>query len=137
MQKYCFCWGSSCLCVMSLLYFIAWFGDRHNLVYIVVCMLWCRVCHWIFILPTLCDLTGTTLAGAYKLVLYRNVMYCFACSFYFKGIGLVIVNASVWQMLRGSIIVFTGILSVLFLKRKLKCFHWVGILLVVVQTFVI
>ncbi|XP_062503729.1 solute carrier family 35 member F6-like isoform X2 [Corticium candelabrum] len=89
------------------------------------------VCHWIFILPTLCDLTGTTLAGAYKLVLYRNVMYCFACSFYFKGIGLVIVNASVWQMLRGSIIVFTGILSVLFLKRKLKCFHWVGILLVV------
>jgi drug/metabolite transporter (DMT)-like permease len=47
------------------------------------------------------------------------------------GIGLVVVNASVWQMFRGSLIVFTGVLSVLFLKRRLKCFHWVGILIVV------
>lgn len=50
------------------------------------------------------------------------------------GIGLVIVDASVWQMLRGSIIVFTGILSVVFLKRKLKLFHWVGVSVVVVGT---
>ena len=28
------------------------------------------------------------------------------------GIGLLYVNASVWQMLRGSIIIFTGVLSV-------------------------
>jgi len=31
-------------------------------------------------------------------------------------------------MLRGSIIVFSGILSVVFLKRKLYLFHWIGIL---------
>ena len=30
-------------------------------------------------------------------------------------------------MLRGSIIIFTGIFSVVFLKRKLETFHWVGI----------
>eukprot|EP00118_Oscarella_pearsei_P008722 m.46461 g.46461 ORF g.46461 m.46461 type:complete len:75 (+) comp33695_c0_seq24:518-742(+) len=35
-------------------------------------------------------------------------------------------------MLRGSIIVFTGLLSVIFLKRKLKCIHWTGISVVVV-----
>ena len=29
-----------------------------------------------------------------------------------SGIGLVYVDASVWQMLRGSIIIFAGILSV-------------------------
>ena len=32
--------------------------------------------------------------------------------FCFTGIGLVYVDASVWQMLRGSIIIFAGILSV-------------------------
>ena len=53
-----------------------------------------RIFQAIIILPTLCDLLGTTLAG----------------------IGLLYVSASVWQMLRGSIIIFTGILSVI-LKR--------------------
>lgn len=32
--------------------------------------------------------------------------------FLILGIGLLYVNASVWQMLRGSIIIFTGVLSV-------------------------
>ncbi|XP_065665184.1 solute carrier family 35 member F6 isoform X2 [Hydra vulgaris] len=59
----------------------------------------------IFILPTACDLIGTTLSG----------------------IGLLYVDASVWQMLRGSIIVFTGVFSKFFLKRKLKASHWFGI----------
>ncbi|PIK39601.1 putative solute carrier family 35 member F6, partial [Apostichopus japonicus] len=59
----------------------------------------------VFLLPTMCDLIGTTLAG----------------------IGLLYVTASVWQMLRGSLIVFTGIFSKLFLKRELKWYHWTGI----------
>ncbi|XP_030833040.1 solute carrier family 35 member F6 [Strongylocentrotus purpuratus] len=63
-----------------------------------------RIFQAIIILPTLCDLLGTTLAG----------------------IGLIYVSASVWQMLRGSIIIFTGILSKIFLKRQLKWFHWSG-----------
>lgn len=44
----------------------------------------------IILLPTLLDLMGTT----------------------FGGIGLVYCSASIWQMLRGSIIIFTGIMSV-------------------------
>ncbi|ELR16647.1 uncharacterized protein ACA1_088940 [Acanthamoeba castellanii str. Neff] len=43
------------------------------------------------------------------------------------GIGLLYTYASVFQMLRGSIIVFSGILSVLFLKRKLYFYNWLGI----------
>lgn len=59
-----------------------------------------------FILPTLCDLLGTSLSG----------------------IGLLWVPASIWQMLRGSIIIWAGILSVVFLKRKLGAQKWAGIL---------
>ena len=38
--------------------------------------------------------------------------------------------ASVFQMLRGSVVVFTGILSVIFLGHKLRHFHWMGMALV-------
>mmetsp|Transcript_2785 Transcript_2785/g.6407 ORF Transcript_2785/g.6407 Transcript_2785/m.6407 type:complete len:359 (+) Transcript_2785:210-1286(+) len=44
-------------------------------------------------------------------------------------IGLLYNNASVWQMLRGSMIIFSALLSVAFLNRKLKGFHWLGVTL--------
>jgi len=69
-----------------------------------------RVFQLIFILPTICDLFGTTLSG----------------------IGLLYVDASIWQMLRGSIIVFTGIFSRIFLKRKLNASHWLGMFIAMV-----
>eukprot|EP00794_Sanderia_malayensis_P020372 gene20372-22381_t len=69
-----------------------------------------RICQLIFALPTLCDLFGTTLSG----------------------IGLLYVDASIWQMLRGSIIVFTGIFSKIFLKRKMMWSHWCGMSLAMV-----
>ncbi|XP_074658914.1 solute carrier family 35 member F6-like [Tubulanus polymorphus] len=67
-----------------------------------------RVCQLILAIPTICDLIGTSVAG----------------------IGLIYVNGSVWQMLRGSMIVFAGIFSRIFLKRKLKFIHWSGIFIV-------
>lgn len=65
-----------------------------------------RLIQLVVAFPTVCDLIGTSLAG----------------------IGLVYVDASVWQMLRGSIIIFAGILSKIFLKRKLRAIHWSGML---------
>ena len=44
-------------------------------------------------------------------------------------IGMLEMPASVWQMVKGVILFFTGILSVLVLKRKLYLFHWIGLLL--------
>lgn len=38
--------------------------------------------------------------------------------------------ASVFQMLRGTMVVFTGILTVLLLKRRLHGHHWLGIVLI-------
>ncbi|CAH1793269.1 unnamed protein product [Owenia fusiformis] len=69
-----------------------------------------RVFQIILAIPTCFDLVGTSLAG----------------------IGLLYVNASVWQMLRGSIIIFAGLLSKIFLKRKLRCMHWSGIFIVII-----
>jgi uncharacterized membrane protein len=63
---------------------------------------------FIFALPALCDCLAT------------STMY----------LGLTMTYASVFQMLRGSAVVFTGILSVVVLKRKLRLFHWLGMLLV-------
>ncbi|CAD7946667.1 unnamed protein product [Amoebophrya sp. A120] len=42
-------------------------------------------------------------------------------------IGLLYISASVWQMLRGSMIVFSAFLSILFLKRRMYGFNWLGI----------
>jgi len=60
---------------------------------------------FLFLFASSLDLIGTTLAG----------------------IGLLYTYASIAQMLRGSIIVFSGILSVIFLKRKFYAYNWLGI----------
>ena len=59
----------------------------------------------ICILPACCDVGGTTLSG----------------------IGLLFTSASVFQMLRGSIIVFTALLSVIFLKTQIVGIPLLGI----------
>eukprot|EP00824_Muranothrix_gubernata_P023921 TRINITY_DN6709_c1_g2_i2.p1 TRINITY_DN6709_c1_g2~~TRINITY_DN6709_c1_g2_i2.p1 ORF type:complete len:409 (-),score=93.90 TRINITY_DN6709_c1_g2_i2:311-1537(-) len=46
------------------------------------------------------------------------------------NVGLLWTPASVWQMLRGSQVVFTAFLSVVFLKRHIHRHHWVGIVVV-------
>jgi len=63
----------------------------------------------LFIIPTLCDMVATTL----------------------MNLGLIYTHASVYQMLRGAIVIFTGILSIIILKRKQYAYHWLGMFLVV------
>ncbi|KFM69984.1 Transmembrane protein, partial [Stegodyphus mimosarum] len=63
----------------------------------------------IFLLPALCDMTAT------------SIMY----------VGLNLTYASSFQMLRGAVIVFTGLLSVAFLERQLKVYEWLGIFIVI------
>ncbi|KAJ3159731.1 hypothetical protein HDU86_001381 [Geranomyces michiganensis] len=53
-------------------------------------------------LPTLCDMTATTL----------------------MNVGLIHVSASIYQMLRGSVVLFTGTLSVIFLHRRHPVYRW-------------
>jgi len=43
------------------------------------------------------------------------------------NIGLVWISPSVWQMLRGSMVIFSAIFSKFFLKRDLHASHWIGV----------
>merc|ERR1740128_1093052 len=63
----------------------------------------------IFLPPALCDMTAT------------SVQY----------IGLTLTYASSFQMLRGAVIIFTGILSTIFLRRKLAWYKWFGMVFVI------
>merc|ERR1719157_156558 len=50
---------------------------------------------------------------------------------------MMLIDAAVWQMMRGAVVVFSAILSVVFLRRKLHCYHWIGVLFTVVGLFLI
>ncbi|CAG8546087.1 1568_t:CDS:2, partial [Scutellospora calospora] len=70
---------------------------------------------YLFLLPTLCDIMGTT----------------------FMNVGLIYTSASVYQMLRGAVVLFTGTFSVLFLRRRLHPYHWFSLFLVVLGVSIV
>lgn len=59
-------------------------------------------------IPSTCDIIGTTLMNG----------------------GLLLVAASIYQMTRGALVLFVGLFSVLFLKRRLFLYQWVALLVV-------
>lgn len=65
---------------------------------------------FVWAIPAMCDLLGTS-------TMYVGLTWTFAASF---------------QMLRGSVIIFTGLLSVAFLGTRLKIHHWVGMIFVII-----
>ncbi|KAH7360552.1 hypothetical protein BKA65DRAFT_188068 [Rhexocercosporidium sp. MPI-PUGE-AT-0058] len=60
-------------------------------------------------LPAICDICGTTL----------------------MNVGLLFVVPSIYQMTRGALVLFVGLFSVLFLRRKLHLFQWFALVTVV------
>jgi len=69
----------------------------------------------IFAIPAFCDVFGT------------STMF----------VGLDLTNASSFQLLRGSLIIFTALLSVAFFGSKLQLYHWVGMFTVVIGLVVV
>ena len=47
-------------------------------------------------------------------------------------VGLYYTSVSQYQMLRGSNIIFVGLFSVIFLKKKLEWFRWAGMVVVII-----
>lgn len=70
---------------------------------------------FVFVVPALCDMTAT------------SIMY----------IGLNLTYPSSFQILRGSVIVFVGILSVGFLNRVLVKREWSGIAFIIVGLVIV
>lgn len=66
-------------------------------------------------LPAICDICGTTLMNA----------------------GLLFVAASIYQMTRGALVLFVGLLSVVFLKRYLGLWKWVSLFVVVLGVAIV
>ncbi|RKP26357.1 hypothetical protein SYNPS1DRAFT_14307 [Syncephalis pseudoplumigaleata] len=58
-----------------------------------------RLLFWI---PTMCDICGTTL----------------------MNVGLIYTTASIYQMLRGAVVIFSAILSMVFLRHRIALFQW-------------
>ncbi|KAJ7632450.1 hypothetical protein FB45DRAFT_1057537 [Roridomyces roridus] len=59
-------------------------------------------------IPAACDLTGTTL----------------------MNVGLLYTPVSIYQMSRGALVLFVGVLSVTFLRRRLWLYQWISLLVV-------
>lgn len=59
--------------------------------------------------PSSCDIAGTTL----------------------MNVGLLFVAASIYQMTRGALVLFVGLFSVIFLRRKLYLYQWSALFVVV------
>ncbi|KZC11786.1 PREDICTED: solute carrier family 35 member F6 [Dufourea novaeangliae] len=70
---------------------------------------------FVLLIPALCDTCAT------------SIMY----------VGLNLTYASSFQMLRGAIIVFTAILSMAFLNRKLGSREWIGIGMVIIGLVIV
>ncbi|KAH9484048.1 Solute carrier family 35 member F6 [Psilocybe cubensis] len=59
-------------------------------------------------IPAACDLTGTTL----------------------MNVGLLYTPVSIYQMTRGALVLFVGVFSVMFLRRRLWLYQWVSLIIV-------
>ncbi|XP_013870905.1 solute carrier family 35 member F6 [Austrofundulus limnaeus] len=69
----------------------------------------------LFFPPAMCDMLAT------------SIMY----------VALNMTSASSFQMLRGAVIIFTGLLSVAFLGRKLAVSQWIGILITILGLVIV
>ena len=72
----------------------------------------------------------TPLTG-WKLVLLASPACCDIAGTTLMNVGLLFVVASIYQMTRGALVLFVGLFSVLFLKRRLFLYHWVSLFIVV------
>ena len=66
-------------------------------------------------LPAICDICGTTL----------------------MNIGLLFVVPSIYQMTRGALVLFVGLFSVIFLRRRLHLFQWLALVTVVLGVAIV
>ncbi|XP_069030153.1 solute carrier family 35 member F6 [Embiotoca jacksoni] len=69
----------------------------------------------LFFAPAMCDMTAT------------SIMY----------VALNMTSASSFQMLRGAVIIFTGLLSVAFLGRRLAANQWIGIFITILGLVIV
>lgn len=76
-------------------------------------------------------------AKIYGLVGFAIPAACDACATTLLNVGLLLTFASVYQMLRGSLVLFTGLLAATVLRKRLHAHHWIGMGLILVGAIII
>ncbi|KAL7416043.1 hypothetical protein BDY24DRAFT_380871 [Mrakia frigida] len=69
---------------------------------------------------------GGTLKG-WKLLLFWFPAVCDICGTTLMNYGLILTPVSLYQMTRGSLVLFVGALSVIFLRRRLFLYQWLSL----------
>lgn len=73
----------------------------------------------------------------WKISLLSLPAICDICATTLMNIGLLFVVPSIYQMTRGALVLFVGLFSVIFLKKKLHLFHWFALVTVVLGVTVV
>ncbi|CAI2369894.1 unnamed protein product [Moneuplotes crassus] len=58
--------------------------------------------------------------------------FCDFCAIPLMNLGLIMVNASVYQMMRGGLIFLIAMLAIIFLKARLHRHHWTALVAIIV-----
>lgn len=86
-----------------------------------------RVLDWrtarLFWAPAACDICGTT-ASELSVLSFRHSLLTLSSP---VNVGLLFVPVSIYQMLRGALVLWVGVFSVIFLHRKLTKAQWTAL----------
>ena len=77
------------------------------------------------------DEEGRIQLTGYKLGLLALPAICDICGTTLMNVGLLFVVPSIYQMTRGMLVIWVGLFSVIFLKKKLHLYQWFALVTVV------
>ena len=83
--------------------------------------------------------------GAYKLRDFNLRQYVVPClsstsasiAIYLNTVGLIRVNLSIYQMLRGALTIFSTLFSIVCLKKRFIAYQWIGIVLTIISLVIV
>ncbi|CAG9979031.1 unnamed protein product [Clonostachys byssicola] len=82
-------------------------------------------------------LKDDSLLKGFRITLLALPTICDTCATTLMNVGLLLVAASIYQMTRGALVLFVGILSVTILRRHLHMFQWLALVGVVAGVAVV
>lgn len=83
------------------------------------------------------DIDGRSVLSGFRVTLLALPAICDICGTTLMNAGLLLVAASIYQMTRGALVLFVGLFSVVFLRRRLFLFQWLSLVGVVLGVAVV
>ncbi|KAG6005511.1 hypothetical protein E4U21_007905 [Claviceps maximensis] len=70
---------------------------------------------------------GPSVLRGYRVMLIAMPAICDICGTTLMNVGLLLVAASIYQMTRGALVLFVGVFSVVFTRKRLHLFQWLSL----------